>query len=74
MKTKAQTEWECGARVAQYMMNFTEWIGQNNDGGTIIRRMTRGIADERNKQCDLAADSRKTLRDILRHEKLLHGG
>ena len=56
------------------MINFTEWIGQNNDGEIVLNRMTRGIADERNKQCDLAADSRKTLRDILRHEKLLHGG
>ena len=74
MKTKTQTEWECGARVAQYMINFTEWIGQNNDGETIIRRMTRGITDEKNKQCDLAVESRKVLRDTLKHEKMILGG
>ena len=73
MKTEAQTEWECGARVAQYMINFTEWIGQNNDGEIILNRMIRGINYERKKQCDLAAESRKTLRNILGNEKLLHG-
>jgi hypothetical protein len=74
MKTKVQTEWECGARMAQYLMSFTEWIGQNNDGETVINRMTRRIAYEKNKHCDLAAESRKMLRDILRHEKMIHGG
>ena len=74
LRIKAQTEWECGARVAQYLMSFTDWIGQNNDGETIINRMTRGIADEKNRQCDLAAVSRKMLRDTLRIEKMIHGG
>ena len=55
-------------------MSFTDWIGQNNDGETIINRMTRGIADEKNRQCDLAAESRKMLRDTLRIEKMIHGG
>ena len=74
MKTKVQTEWECGARVAQYMMNFTEWIGQNKDGETVTNRMTRGISYEKNKQCDLAVESRKMLRDTLRREKMILGG
>jgi hypothetical protein len=74
IRLKVQTEWEWGARVAQYMMSFTDWIGQNSDGETIIRRMTRGIAYEKNKQCDLAAESRKMLRDTMRHEKMIHRG
>ena len=74
VRLKGQTEWECGARVAQYMQNFTEWIEQNGDGETIIRRMTRGIAYEQKKQHDLATDSRRKLRDTLRNGKLLHGG
>ena len=56
------------------MWNFTEWIDQNSDGETIIRRLTRGIADEKNKRYDLAADSRKILHDTLRQEKMIHGG
>jgi hypothetical protein len=74
MKTKVQTEWECGARVAKYVLSFIDWIGQNNDGETIIRRMTRGIDYEKNKQCDLAIESRKMLCDTLRHEKMILGG
>jgi hypothetical protein len=40
---------------------------------TIVRRMQRGIADEKNKQCDLAAESRRKLGNILRNEKVLQG-
>ena len=71
---KVQTELECGARVAQYIQQFTEWLEQNSDGETIIRRMKRGIEDEKNKQCDLAADSRKTLCNTLSCERQKYEG
>ena len=56
------------------MVNFPEWIEQNNDGETIVRRMQRGVAYERKAQCDLAVESRKTLRNFLRCEKIKQGG
>ena len=74
MNVKEQTEWECGARIAQYVMNFITWIENASDGETIIRQMQRGVAYEKRGRGDLAIESRRTLRDTLRHEKLIHEG
>jgi hypothetical protein len=73
MNVKEQTEWECGARIAQYIMNFITWIENANDGVTIIRQMQQGVSFEKKRRCDLAIESRKKLRNHLRSEKIRYG-
>ena len=69
LNVKEQTEWECGARTAQYIMNFVTWTKNTSDGVTIIRQMQRGVAYEKRGRCDLAVESRKTLSNHLRKWK-----
>ena len=65
-----QTEWECGARMAKYILHFSEWVLQHKKGAAIVNTMRRGIAYEKRGQRELATESRRILCDKLRCEKV----
>jgi hypothetical protein len=74
VKTRSQTERECGIRMAMYMWRFRTWAMRHTNPSILEKKIGGLIGEERNDPDNLAMKYRVQLYDILKDEPRRIGG
>ena len=74
MKTRLQTEHECGIRMVMYMMKFRTWTMADTQPNEFQERISRLVGEEKADSDNLAEKYRKQLHGILKDELRRIGG
>ena len=73
MKTRPQTEHECGIRMVMYMVNFRAWAMKRTHSNEIGGKIGRLMMEETRPK-DLAVKYRRELDNTLKEEQRRIGG
>ena len=66
INTTGQTEHECGARVAVYMIHFLNWAKHKTTTRQILRKLNTMLQDEEDNKPNLAATCRISFQHALK--------
>jgi hypothetical protein len=74
VKTRLQTEYECGIRMAMYMLKFRTWAVRHTQPKEFAEKVEWLINEEKRNKGDIAAEYRGELRAMLQEEQRRIGG